>query len=37
MMTPLRHSGRVFWPRVLKGMAAMALACAIFAPVGIAA
>ncbi len=37
MMTPLRHSGRVFWPRVLKGMAAMALACAIFAPVAIAA
>ncbi|HEY6097204.1 MAG TPA: AMIN domain-containing protein, partial [Candidatus Deferrimicrobium sp.] len=37
MMTPLRHSGRVLWPRVLKGMAAMALACAIFVPVAIAA
>ncbi|OIP33859.1 MAG: hypothetical protein AUK27_09035 [Deltaproteobacteria bacterium CG2_30_66_27] len=37
MMTPLRHSGRVLWPRVLQRMAAMALACAILAPVAIAA
>jgi type IV pilus assembly protein PilQ len=37
MMTPLRHSGRVLWPRVLQGMAAVALACAILAPVAIAA
>jgi len=37
MMTPLRHSGRVRWPRVLEGMLAMALACAILVPVAIAA
>ncbi|MBP2679127.1 MAG: pilQ, partial [Deltaproteobacteria bacterium] len=37
MMTPLRHSGRVVWPRVLQGMVAMALACAILVPVAIAA
>ena len=37
MMTPLRHSGRVLWPRVLQGMAAMALACAMLVPVAIAA
>ena len=37
MMTPLRHSGRVLWPRVLQGMVAMALACAILVPVAIAA
>ena len=37
MMTPLRHSGRVLWPRFLKGMAAMALACAMLVPVAIAA
>jgi len=37
MMTPLRHSGRVLWPRVLQGMAAMALAGAILVPVAIGA
>ena len=37
MMTPLRHSGRVLWPRVLQGMVAMALACAILVPVAITA
>ena len=37
MMTPLRHSGRVLWPRVLQGMAAMALACVILVPAAIAA
>ena len=37
MMTPLRHSGRVLWPRFLKGMAAMALACAMLVPVAFAA
>ena len=37
MMTPLRHSGRVLWPRVLQGMAAMALACALIVPAAIAA
>jgi type IV pilus assembly protein PilQ len=37
MMTPLRHSGRVLWPRVLKGMTAAALACALLVPVAIAA
>jgi len=37
MMTPLRHSGRVLWPRVLQGMVAMALACALLVPVAIAA
>ncbi|MDD5761650.1 MAG: type IV pilus secretin PilQ [bacterium] len=37
MMTPLRHSGRVPWPRVLQGMAAVALACALLVPVAIAA
>jgi type IV pilus assembly protein PilQ len=37
MMTPLRHSGRVLWPRVLQGMAAAALACAILAPAAFAA
>jgi len=37
MMTPLRHSGRVLWPRVLQGMAAMALACALLVPAAIAA
>ena len=37
MMTPLRHSGRDLWPRVLQGMVAMALACALLVPVAIAA
>ena len=37
MMTPLRHSGRVHWPRVLQGMAAMTLACALLVPAAIAA
>ncbi|MGE5283648.1 MAG: type IV pilus secretin PilQ [Actinomycetota bacterium] len=37
MMTPLRHSGRVLWPRVLQGMAAAVLACAIFVPAASAA
>ena len=37
MKTPLRHSGRVLWPRVLQGMAAVALACAVLVPVAIAA
>ena len=37
MMTPLRHSGRVLWPRVLQGMVAMALALALLVPVAIAA
>jgi type IV pilus assembly protein PilQ len=37
MMTPLRHSGRVLWPRVHQGMVAMALACAILVPLAIAA
>jgi type IV pilus assembly protein PilQ len=37
MMTPLRHSGRVLWPRVLQGMVAMALACALLVPAAIAA
>ena len=37
MMTPLRHSGSVLWPRVLQGMVAMALACALLVPVAIAA
>lgn len=37
MMTPLRHSGRVLWPRVLQGMAATALVCALLVPVAIAA
>ena len=37
MMTPLRHSGKVLWPRVLQGMVAMALACAILVPVATAA
>ncbi|HEX9851156.1 type IV pilus secretin PilQ [Candidatus Deferrimicrobium sp.] len=37
MMTPLRHSGRVPWPRVLQGMAAVAFACVILAPAVIAA
>ena len=37
MMTPLRHSGRVLWPRVLQGMAVMALACALLVPAAIAA
>jgi len=37
MKTPLRHSGRVLWPRVLQGMAATALACALLVPVAIAA
>jgi hypothetical protein len=37
MMTPLRHSGRVLWPRVLQGMAAMALACALLVPAAVAA
>ena len=36
-MTPLRHSGRVLWPRVLQGMVAMALACALLVPAAIAA
>ena len=35
MMTPLRHSGRILWPRVLQGMVAMALACALLVPVAI--
>ncbi len=37
MMTPLRLSGGILWPRVLQGMAAMALACALLVPVAIAA
>ena len=37
MMTPLRHSGRILWPRVLQGMGAMTLACALLVPVAIAA
>ena len=37
MKTPLRQSGRVLWPRVLQGMVALTLACAILAPVAIAA
>ncbi|TRZ97041.1 MAG: type IV pilus secretin family protein [Deltaproteobacteria bacterium] len=37
MMTPLRHSGRILWPRVLQGMVATAFACAILVPVAIAA
>ncbi|MHB1025159.1 MAG: type IV pilus secretin PilQ [Desulfobacteria bacterium] len=37
MMTPLRHSGRVLWPRVLQGMAAVALACALLVPAATAA
>jgi len=37
MMTPLRHSGRVLWPRVLHWMVAMALAWALLVPVAIAA
>ena len=37
MKTPLRHSGRVLWPRVLQGMVAMALAWALLVPVAIAA
>ena len=37
MMTPLRHSGRVLWPRVLQGMVAMALASALLVPVAVAA
>ena len=37
MMTPLRHSGRVLWPRVLQGMAAVAIACALLVPAAIAA
>ncbi|HLO10149.1 MAG TPA: AMIN domain-containing protein, partial [Desulfobacteria bacterium] len=37
MMTPLRHSGGILWPRVLQRMAAMALACALLVPVAIAA
>ncbi|MFZ2225364.1 MAG: hypothetical protein WAV26_11840, partial [Candidatus Deferrimicrobium sp.] len=37
MMTPLRHSGGIHWPRVLQGMAAMTLACALLVPVAIAA
>ncbi len=37
MKTPLRHSGRIPWPRVLQGMAAAALACALLVPVAIAA
>jgi type IV pilus assembly protein PilQ len=37
MMTPLRHSGRVLWPRVLQGVAAMALACSLLVPAAIAA
>ncbi|HAM33669.1 MAG TPA: hypothetical protein DDX05_04240 [Deltaproteobacteria bacterium] len=37
MMTPLRHSGRVLWPRVLQGMTAMTLACALLVPAAIAA
>jgi type IV pilus assembly protein PilQ len=36
MMTPLRHSGRVLWLRVLQGMVAMALSCALLVPVAIA-
>jgi type IV pilus assembly protein PilQ len=31
MITPLRLSGRVFGPRVTQGMAALTLACALFA------
>ncbi|MBP2678292.1 MAG: pilQ [Deltaproteobacteria bacterium] len=37
MMTPLRHSGSVLWPRVTHGVVAMALACALLAPAAIAA
>ena len=37
MMTPLRHSDRVLWPRVLQGVAVMALACAILVPVAFTA
>jgi type IV pilus assembly protein PilQ len=37
MKTPLRHSGKALWPRVLKGIAAVALACAILAPAATAA
>jgi len=37
MMTPLPHSGRVLWPRLLQGMMAMVLACAFLVPVAIAA
>ncbi len=37
MKTPLRHSGRIPWPRVLQGMAAAALACALLVPVAIGA
>jgi len=37
MMTPLRHSGKVLWFRVLQGMAATALACALFVPAAFAA
>ncbi len=37
MMTPLRLSGRVLWPRVMQGMLALALACALLAPPAIAA
>jgi len=37
MMTPLRQSGRLLWPRVLQGMVAMALAWALLVPVAIAA
>ena len=37
MMTPLRHSGGILWHRVLQGMAAMALACALLAPAAAAA
>ncbi len=36
-MTPLRHSGRVLWPRVTRGVAALALACALLVPAAIAA
>jgi len=37
MKTPLRKSGKALWPRVLKGIAAVALACAIFVPAATAA
>ncbi len=37
MKTPLRHSGRTPWPRVLKGMAATTLAFAFLVPVAPAA
>jgi len=37
MKTPLPHSGGILWRRVLKGMAAMSLACGLLVTVAIAA